>query len=130
MLRRSVRKPPNKPVGFDLYSIAAAAVIQNKLTLDQLGELVNEFPEQLRKLLTTPLEQLSHAEQEHYAKLAFMPCPLMPDELIRALLKASAKRKLLRILERLDDADPDNLSELSKEFDQAFADFQSLTDHF
>ena len=130
MLRRSVRKPPNKPVGFDLYSIAAAAVIQDKLTLDQLGELLNEFPEQLRKLLTTPLEQLSRSEQEHYAKLAFAPCPLMPDELIRALLKASTKRKLLRLLEHLDRVDPESLTELSKEFDKALADFQSLAGQF
>ena len=130
LLRRSVRKPPSKPVGFDLYSIAAAAVIQNKVTLDQLGELVNEFPEYLQKLLTTPLEQLSHVEQEHYAKLAFMPCPLMPDELIRALLKASTKRKLLRLLEHLDRVDPEGLTELSKEFDKALADFQSLAGQF
>jgi len=129
-LRRSVRKPPSKPVGFDLYSIAAAAVIQDKLTLDQLGELLNEFPEQLRKLLTTPLEQLSRSEQEHYAKLAFAPCPLMPDELIRALLKASTKRKLLRLLEHLDSADPESLTELSKEFEEALSDFQSLAGQF
>jgi len=126
LLSRTTRRPPSKPVGFDLYSIAAAMIIQGKLTTDQLGELIDEFPEPLKRLLITPLEQLSRAEQEHYAKLAFMPCSLMPDEILRALLKASVKRKLLQILGRIENANSDELLQLSKEFDQALADFQSL----
>jgi hypothetical protein len=130
LLRRSVRKPPSKPFSFDLYTIATAAVIQGKLGLDQLGELIDEFPENLRKLLTTPIEQLSRTEQEQYAKLAFMPYSLLPDEIIKALLKASKKRKLLSIIQRLDSASEEELLALSKEFDEALSDFLSLTDQF
>jgi hypothetical protein len=130
LLRRAARRPPSRPFSFDLYTIAAAAVIQGKLELDQLGELVDEFPENLRKLLTTPLEQLSRAEQEQYAKLAFMPYSLLPDEIIKALLKASKKRKLLSIIQRLDSASNEELLALSKEFDEALSDFLSLTDQF
>jgi hypothetical protein len=101
LLRRAARRPPSRPFSFDLYTIATAAVIQGKLELDQLGELIDEFPENLRRLLTTPLEQLSRTEQEHYAKLAFMPYSLLPEEIIKALLKASKKRKLLSIVQRL-----------------------------
>jgi hypothetical protein len=130
LLRRAVRKPPSKPFSFDLYTIATAAVIQGKLELDQLGELIDEFPENLRRLLTTPLEQLSRTEQEQYAKLAFMPYSLLPDEIIKALLKASKKRKLLSIIQRLDSASEEELLALSKEFDEALSDFLSLTDQF
>jgi hypothetical protein len=130
LLRRAARRPPSKPFSFDLYTIATAAVIQGKLELDQLGELVDEFPENLRKLLTTPLEQLSRTEQEQYAKLAFMPCSLLPEEIIKALLKASKKRKLLSIVQRLDSASEEELLALSKEFDEALSDFLSLTDQF
>jgi DNA primase len=130
LLRRATRRPPSKPFSFDLYTIATAAVIQGKLELDQFGELVNEFPENLRKLLTTPLEQLTRTEQEQYAKLAFMPCSLLPDEIIKALLKASKKRKLLSIIQRLDSASEEELFALSKEFDEALSDFLSLTDQF
>jgi len=130
LLRRTARRPPSKPFSFDLYTIATAAVIQGKLALDQLGELVDEFPENLRKLLTTPIEQLSRTEQEQYAKLAFMPCSLLPDEIIKALLKASKKRKLLSIIQRLDSASEEELLALSKEFDEALSDFLSLTDQF
>jgi DNA primase len=130
LLRRAARRPPSKPFSFDLYTIATAAVIQGKLELDQLGELIDEFPENLRKLLTTPLEQLSRTEQEHYAKLAFMPYSLLPDEIIKALLKASKKRKLLSIIQRLDSASEEELLALSKEFDEALSDFLSLTDQF
>jgi hypothetical protein len=130
LLRRATRRPPSRPFSFDLYTIAAAAVIQGKLELDQLGELVNEFPENLRKLLTTPLEQLSRAEQEQYAKLAFMPYSLLPEEIIKALLKASKKRKLLSIIQRLDSASEEELLALSKEFDEALSDFLSLIDQF
>jgi hypothetical protein len=130
LLRRAARRPPSKPFSFDLYTIATAAVIQGKLELDQLGELIDEFPENLRKLLTTPLEQLSRTEQEQYAKLAFMPCSLLPDEIIKALLKASKKRKLLSIVQRLDSASEEELLALSKEFDEALSDFLSLTDQF
>ena len=130
LLRRAARRPPSKPFSFDLYTIATAAVIQGKLELDQLGELVDEFPENLRKLLTTPLEQLSRAEQEQYAKLAFMPYSLLPDEIIKALLKASKKRKLLSIIQRLDSASEEELLALSKEFDEALSDLLSLTDQF
>jgi hypothetical protein len=130
LLRRAARRPPSKPFNFDLYTIATAAVIQGKLELDQLGELVDEFPENLRKLLTTPIEQLSRTEQEQYAKLAFMPYSLLPDEIIKALLKASKKRKLLSIIERLDSASEEELLALSKEFDEALSDFLSLTDQF
>jgi len=128
LLRRAARRPPSKPFSFDLYTIATAAVIQGKLELDQLGELVDEFPENLRKLLTTPLEQLTRTEQEQYAKLAFMPYSLLPDEIIKALLKASKKRKLLSIIQRLDSASEEELLALSKEFDEALSDFLSLTD--
>jgi hypothetical protein len=128
LLRRAARRPPSKPFSFDLYTIATAAVIQGKLELDQLGELVDEFPENLRKLLTTPLEQLTRTEQEQYAKLAFMPYSLLPDEIIKALLKASKKRKLLSIVQRLDSASEEELLALSKEFDEALSDFLSLTD--
>jgi len=130
LLRRAARRPPSKPCSFDLYTIATAAVIQGKLELDQLGELVDEFPENLRKLLTTPIEQLSLTEQEQYAKLAFMPCSLLPDEIIKALLKASKKRKLLSIIQHLDSASEEELLALSKEFDEALSDFLSLTDQF
>jgi hypothetical protein len=130
LLRRAARRPPSKPFSFDLYTIATAAVIQGKLELDQLGELVDEFPENLRKLLTTPIEQLSRTEQEQYAKLAFMPCSLLPEEIIKALLKASKKRKLLSIIQRLDSASEEELLALSKEFDEALSDFLSLTDQF
>jgi hypothetical protein len=130
LLRRAARRPPSKPFSFDLYTIATAAVIQGKLELDQLGELIDEFPENLRRLLTTPLEQLSRTEQEQYAKLAFMPYSLLPDEIIKALLKASKKRKLLSIIQRLDSASEEELLALSKEFDEAFSDFLSLTDQF
>ena len=130
LLRRAARRPPSKPFSFDLYTIATAAVIQGKLELDQLGELVDEFPENLRKLLTTPLEQLTRTEQEQYAKLAFMPYSLLPDEIIKALLKASKKRKLLSIVQRLDSASEEELLALSKEFDEALSDFLSLTDQF
>jgi hypothetical protein len=130
LLRRAARRPPSKPFSFDLYTIATAAVIQGKLELDQLGELIDEFPENLRKLLTTPLEQLSRTEQEQYAKLAFMPYSLLPDEIIKALLKASKKRKLLSIIQRLDSASEEELLALSKEFDEALSDFLSLTDQF
>jgi hypothetical protein len=130
LLRRTARRPPSKPFSFDLYTIATAAVIQGKLELDQLGELVDEFPENLRKLLTTPIEQLSRTEQEHYAKLAFMPYSLLPDEIIKALLKASKKRKLLSIIQRLDSASEEELLALSKEFDETLADYLSLTDQF
>jgi hypothetical protein len=130
LLRRAARRPPSRPFSFDLYTIATAAVIQGKLELDQLGELVDEFPENLRRLLTTPLEQLSRTEQEHYAKLAFMPYSLLPEEIIKALLKASKKRKLLSIVQRLDSASEEELLALSKEFDEALADFLSLTDQF
>jgi hypothetical protein len=130
LLRRAARRPPGKPFSFDLYTIATAAVIQGKLELDQLGELVDEFPENLRKLLTTPLEQLTRTEQEQYAKLAFMPYSLLPDEIIKALLKASKKRKLLSIVQRLDSASEEELLALSKEFDEALSDFLSLTDQF
>jgi hypothetical protein len=130
LLRRATRRPPSKPFSFDLYTIATAAVIQGKLELDQLGELIDEFPENLRRLLTTPLEQLSRTEQEQYAKLAFMPYSLLPDEIIKALLKASKKRKLLSIIQRLDSASEEELLALSKEFDEALSDFLSLTDQF
>jgi len=130
LLRRAARRPPSKPFSFDLYTIATAAVIQGKLELDQLGELVDEFPENLRKLLTTPLEQLTRTEQEQYAKLAFMPYSLLPEEIIKALLKASKKRKLLSIIQRLDSASEEELLALSKEFDEALSDFLSLTDQF
>jgi len=130
LLRRATRRPPSKPFSFDLYTIATAAVIQGKLELDQLGELVDEFPENLRRLLTTPLEQLSRTEQEQYAKLAFMPYSLLPDEIIKALLKASKKRKLLSIIQRLDSASEEELRELSKEFSEALLEFLSLTDQF
>jgi hypothetical protein len=130
LLRRAARRPPSKPFSFDLYTIATAAVIQGKLELDQLGELVDEFPENLRRLLTTPLEQLSRTEQEQYAKLAFMPYSLLPDEIIKALLKASKKRKLLSIIQRLDSTSEEELLALSKEFDEALSDFLSLTDQF
>jgi hypothetical protein len=130
LLRRTARRPPSKPFSFDLYTIATAAVIQGKLELDQLGELVDEFPENLRKLLTTPLEQLTRTEQEQYAKLAFMPYSLLPDEIIKALLKASMKRELLSIVQRLDSASEEELLALSKEFDEALSDFLSLTDQF
>jgi hypothetical protein len=130
LLRRAARRPPSKPFNFDLYTIATAAVIQGKLELDQLGELIDEFPENLRRLLTTPLEQLSRTEQEQYAKLAFMPYSLLPDEIIKALLKASKKRKLLSIIQRLDIASEEELLALSKEFDEALSDFLSLTDQF
>jgi hypothetical protein len=130
LLRRAARRPPSKPFSFDLYTIATAAVIQGKLELDQLGELVGEFPENLRRLLTTPIEQLTRTEQEQYAKLAFMPYSLLPDEIIKALLKASKKRKLLSIIQRLDSASEEELLALSKEFDEALSDFLSLTDQF
>jgi len=130
LLRRAVRRPPSKPFSFDLYTIATAAVIQGKLELDQLGELVDEFPENLRKLLTTPIEQLSRTEQEQYAKLAFMPYSLLQDEIIKALLKASKKRKLLSIIQRLDSASDEELRALSKEFSEALSEFLSLTDQF
>jgi DNA primase catalytic core len=130
LLRRAARRPPSKPFSFDLYTIATAAVIQGKLELDQLGELVDEFPENLRRLLTTPIEQLSRTEQEQYAKLAFIPYSLLPDEIIKALLKASKKRKLLSIIQRLDSASEEELLALSKEFDEALSDFLSLTDQF
>jgi hypothetical protein len=126
-LRKSVRKP-SRPTHFDLFSIAAAAVIQSKLSVEQLGELLNDFPESLRKLLTTPLESLSKTEQEQYAKLAFMPCPLAPDEILRALLKVSAKRRLLKILERAESCNDNELNALSSEFEQALSEFNSLTD--
>jgi hypothetical protein len=130
LLRRAARRPPSKPFSFDLYTIATAAVIQGKLGLDQLGELVDEFPENLRKLLTTPLEQLIRTEQEQYAKLAFMPYSLLQDEIIKALLKASKKRKLLSIVQRLDSASDEELRALSKEFSEALLDFLSLIDQF
>jgi len=130
LLRRAARRPPSRPFSFDLYTIATAAVIQGKLELDQLGELIDEFPENLKRLLTTPLEQLTRTEQEQYAKLAFMPYSLLPDEIIKALLKASKKRKLLSIIQRLDSASEEELLALSKEFDEALSDFLSLTDQF
>jgi DNA primase catalytic core len=130
LLRRAARRPPSRPFSFDLYTIATAAVIQGKLELDQLGELIDEFPENLKRLLTTPLEQLTRTEQEQYAKLAFMPYSLLPEEIIKALLKASKKRKLLSIIQRLDSASEEELLALSKEFDEALSDFLSLTDQF
>jgi hypothetical protein len=129
LLKRATRRPPGQPFGFDIYTIAMAAIIQGKLQPDQLGELINEFPEDLRKLLT-PIEQLTPKEQEQYAKLAFMPYSLPPDEIIKALLKASKKRKLLSIIQRLDSAREEELFALSEEFDEALSDFLSLTDRF
>jgi hypothetical protein len=129
LLKRATRRPPGQPFGFDIYTIAMAAIIQGKLQPDQLGELINEFPEDLRKLLT-PIEQLTPKEQEQYAKLAFMPYSLPPDEIIKALLKASKKRKLLSIIQRLDSAREEELLALSEEFDEALSDFLSLTDRF
>jgi len=129
LLKRATRRPPGQPFDFDIYTIAMAAIIQGKLQPDQLGELINEFPEDLRKLLT-PIEQLTPKEQEQYAKLAFMPYSLPPDEIIKALLKASKKRKLLSIIQRLDSAREEELLALSEEFDEALSDFLSLTDRF
>jgi hypothetical protein len=59
-----------------------------------------------------------------------MPYSLLPDEIIKALLKASKKRKLLSIIQRLDIASEEELLALSKEFDEALSDFLSLTDQF
>jgi predicted CopG family antitoxin len=59
-----------------------------------------------------------------------MPYSLLPDEIIKALLKASKKRKLLSIVQRLDSASEEELLALSKEFDEALSDFLSLTDQF
>jgi hypothetical protein len=59
-----------------------------------------------------------------------MPYSLLPDEIIKALLKASMKRELLSIVQRLDSASEEELLALSKEFDEALSDFLSLTDQF
>jgi hypothetical protein len=59
-----------------------------------------------------------------------MPYSLPPDEIIKALLKASKKRKLLSIIQRLDSAREEELLALSEEFDEALSDFLSLTDRF